>query len=59
MMKIPLSIKIKPGGLDLSQSCLDLESQRCQRVRLDSRENLDSVKKCVSTVEKSQLRSTL
>jgi hypothetical protein len=51
----------KHGGLDLSRSCLDWESRsrRCQRVSLDSQENLDSVKKCVLTVEKSWSRLRL
>jgi hypothetical protein len=45
----------------LSRSCLDWESQsrRRQRVRLNSWENLDSVKKCASTVKKSRSRSRL
>ncbi len=36
----------KPGGLHLSPSCLDWKcwSQHCQRVSLDSRENLDIFK---------------
>ena len=45
----------------MSRSCLDWESQsrRRQRVRLNSWENLDSVKKCASTVKKSRSRSRL
>jgi hypothetical protein len=41
--------------------CLDGESlsRHRQRVRLNSRENLDSIKKCVSTVRKSLSRSRL
>jgi len=40
-----------PGGLDLSRSGLDQDSplRRQKRVSLDSRENLDSFKKLVST----------
>ncbi len=52
-------VSTKPGGLDLSWSCLDRESWswHCQRVSLNSWENLDIFKKCVSTIEKSRLRS--
>ena len=48
-------VSIKPGGLDWSRRGLDRDSRsrRRQRVSLDSRENLDSVKKLVST-EKSR-----
>ncbi len=60
-MSLCLFEPAKPGGLNLSRSCLDLESwsRRCHRVPLDSRENLDSVKKCISTVKKSWSRSRL
>jgi hypothetical protein len=53
---ILLSIHLSLGGLDLSQSCLDWESQsqRFQKACLDNRENLNSFKKRVSTIEKSQ-----
>ena len=53
--------KIKHGGLDLSRNGLDQDSRsrRRQRVSLDSRENLDSVKKLVSTIEISRSRSRL
>ena len=46
----------KHGGLDLSWLCLDRESRsrRRQRVSLDSRENLDSVKKLVSISSRQQ-----
>ena len=46
----------KPGGLDLSRSCLsqDSWSEHWQKVSLDRWENLDSFKKLVSTIEKSQ-----
>ena len=46
------------GGLDLSRRGLDRDSRsrRRQRVSLDSRENLDSVKKLVSTIEISRSR---
>jgi hypothetical protein len=37
----------------------DSRSRRCQRVSLDSRENLDSVKKLVSTIEISRSRLRL
>ncbi len=49
------------GGLNLSRRGLNRDSRswRHQRVSLDSRENLDSVKKCVSTVQKSWSRSRL
>jgi hypothetical protein len=50
---LPLCMYCSPGGLYLSQS------RRRQRVSLDSWENLDSVKKCVSTVEKSWSRLRL
>ena len=50
---LPLCMYCSPGGLNLSQS------RRRQRVSLDSWENLDSVKKCVSTVEKSRSRLRL
>jgi len=45
-----------PGGLNLSWLCLDRDSQprHCQKVSLDSRENLNSSKKLVSTIQKSQ-----
>ncbi len=54
-------LSLSLGGLNLSRSFLDRESrsQRCQRVSLDMRENLDSIKKCASTVEKSRSRSRL
>jgi hypothetical protein len=41
------------GGLDLSRRGLDRDSRsrRRQRVSLDSRENIDSIKKLVSTIE--------
>jgi hypothetical protein len=44
------------GGLDLSRSCLDRDSwsRHWQRAGLDSRENLDSFKKFVSTIEISR-----
>ena len=49
----------KLGGLDLSRRGLDRDSRsrRRQRVSLNSRENLDSVKKLVSTIEISRSRS--
>jgi hypothetical protein len=48
----------KPGGLDLSGSCLDWDSRswHWQRAGLDSRENLDTFKKLVSTIEISRSR---
>jgi hypothetical protein len=51
--------KCRVGGLDLSRRGLDRDSRsrRRQRVSLDSRENLDSVKKLVSTIEISRSRS--
>jgi hypothetical protein len=54
-----VSDKTKLGGLDLSRRGLDRDSRsrRRQRVSLDSRENLDSVKKLVSTIEISRSRS--
>jgi hypothetical protein len=52
-------IMLSLGGLNLSWSCLDWESQSriWQKVSLDSLENLDSFKKLVSTIEKSGSRS--
>ncbi len=49
---------IYAGGLDLSRSCLnrDSQSRHWQKVSLDGRENLDSFKKLVSTIEKTQSR---
>ncbi len=46
---------INLGGLDLSRRGLnrDSRSRRRQRVSLDSQENLNSVKKCVSTKSRS------
>ena len=46
----------KVGGLDLSRRGLDRDSQsrRRQRVSLESRENLDSVKKLVSISSRQQ-----
>ncbi len=48
-----------PGGLDLSRRGLDRDSwsRRQKSISLDGRENLDSFKKLVSTIEKSQSRS--
>ena len=50
--------KTKPGGLDLSRSCLDWDSQsrQFQNVGLNSQDNLDSFKKLVLTVEISWSR---
>ena len=47
------------GGLDLSQRGLDRDSwsRRQKRVSLDGRENLDSFKKLVSTIEISRSRN--
>jgi hypothetical protein len=44
---------IKPGGLNLSWSCLDWDSQsrHWQRAGLDSWENLNTFRKLVSTIE--------
>ncbi len=46
------------GGLDLSRSCLDWDSRSRHKktVSLDGRENLDRLKKLVSTIEISQSR---
>ncbi len=46
------------GGLDLSRSCLDRDSRsrHWQRAGLDSRENLDTFIKLVSTIEISRSR---
>ena len=46
------------GGLDLSRRGLDRDSRsrRQKRVSLDGRENLDSFKKLVSTIEISRSR---
>ncbi len=54
-------LNFKVGGLDLSRHGLDWDSRsrRRQRVSLDSRENLDSVKKLVSTIEISRSRLRL
>ncbi len=43
----------KGGGLNLSWSCLDGESQswHFQKVSLDSQENLDTFKKLISMIE--------
>ncbi len=51
--------EISPGGLDLSRRGLDRDSrsQHQKKVCLNSRENLDSFKKLVSTIEISRLRS--
>ena len=53
--------KINLGGLDLSQRGLDRDSQsqHQKKVSLDGRENIDSFKKLVSTIEisRSRLRS--
>ncbi len=66
-----LYIITKPGGLDLSWCRVLIsmlsksasrqlrKSRQRQKVRLGSRENLDSVKKCVWAVEKSRSRSRL
>ncbi len=47
------------GGLDLSRQGLDRDSRsrHQKKVSLDGRENLDSFKKLVSTIEISQSRS--
>jgi hypothetical protein len=49
-------LPIEPGGLDLSRRDLHRESRSLhwQRVSLDSRENLDTFKKLVSTIEISR-----
>ncbi len=46
-----LSVAFKPGGLDLSRSCLnwDSQSRHWQRAGLDSQENLETFKKLVLT----------
>ncbi len=51
-------IQIKPGGLDLSRSCLnwDSRSQHRQIICLNSWENLDIFKKFVFRVKKSWSR---
>jgi hypothetical protein len=48
----------KPGGLNLSRSCLDRDSQsqHWQRAGLNSRENLNTFKKLVSTIKISRSR---
>ena len=50
--------KINLGGLDLSQRGLnrDSQSQHQKKVSLDGRENIDSFKKLVSTIEISRSR---
>ena len=54
-----LRILIKVGGLDLSRRGLDRDSRSRHRkkVSLDGRENLDSLKKLVSTIKISRSRS--
>ncbi len=49
---------IKPGGLELSRSCLDqdFQSWHWKRAGLDSQENLDTFKILVSTIKKSRSR---
>ncbi len=53
------SFKTKVGGLDLSRRGLDRDSQsrHQKKVSLDGRENFDSFKKLVSTIEISRPRS--
>ena len=61
--KDALAVSNKPitkvGGLDLSRRGLDRDSRSRHRkkVSLDGRENLDSLKKLVSTIEISRSRS--
>ena len=52
----PVKQKFNLGGLDLSRSCLDRDSRsrHWQRAGLDSRENLDTFKKLVLTIEISR-----
>ncbi len=59
IVAIKISKCSKPGGLDLSRRNLDRESQsqHWQRVSLDSRKNLDTFKKLVSTIKISRSRS--
>jgi hypothetical protein len=51
----------KQGGLDLSRRGLDRDSwsRHQKRVSLDGRENLDSFKKLVSTIEMSLAKTVL
>ena len=57
-MMFCFGIITRPGGLNLSPSCLDQDScsPHWQRAGLNSWENLDNFKKFVLTVEKSQSR---
>jgi hypothetical protein len=57
-LKLKKITTIYAGGLDLSRSCLnrDSQSRHWQKVSLDGRENLESFKKLVSTIEKTQSR---